>query len=277
MEYNELNLLLIPVTNDIGQNLPKILGSVEISFSVVLYNQVEAVQEITKIRPLNYKEILNSGTLSSQKFESDDNGYAVIDLSEMLSSKNFLKLINSYEGKYSFIINTKIIVPKTEKYYPYNDIVNNPFDYSFTKDLSSVEFNTILFEPVTLESLEVKYSISDLKTQLKRIEDTYLIAKSNIEQKITLSDKEIEIVTQDYEPVNFNYVVTRMLEFKEGTLNAGMTFCEQFGLRRELEILKTIDRQISRMSEIYPKLTLDDGEGIPYSGPTEVAQEKRTL
>jgi hypothetical protein len=58
------------------------------------------------------------------------------------------------------------------------------------------------------------------------------------------------------------------LEFKEGTLNAGLTFCEHFGLDKELQILKTIDRNIIRMSEIYPKVTLEDGEGIPYDRPT---------
>ncbi len=275
MEYKELNLVIIPITDEKGQKLGKILGNVEISLSVVIYNQLVAIGESTKVIPSNYKEMLNSGVLLSQKFESDENGNTVIDLATMMSNKNFIKLINSYQDKYSFILNIKVSVFKTEKYYPYNGIITNEFDYNLNRENGEITFNTLFLDEITLESLEVKYSLSELKSELKRIEDLYTITKSNIEQKISLSDKEIEIVTEDYEPVNFNYVVTRLLEFKEGTLNAGLTFCEQFGLKKELEILKTIDRNVLRMSELYPKLTLDDGEGIPYSGPDKAAPESK--
>ena len=275
MEYKELNLVIIPITDEKGQKLGKILGNVEISLSVVIYNELVAIGESTKVRPSNYKEMLNSGVLLSQKFESDENGNTVIDLTTMMSNKNFIKLINSYQDKYSFILNIKVSVFKTEKYYPYNGIITNEFDYNLNRENGEITFNTLFLDKITLESLEVKYSLSELKSELKRIEDLYTITKSNIEQKISLSDKEIEIVTEDYEPINFNYVVTRLLEFKEGTLNAGLTFCEQFGLKKELEILKTIDRNVLRMSELYPKLTLDDGEGIPYSGPDKAVPESK--
>jgi hypothetical protein len=274
MEYKELNLVIIPITDEKGQKLGKILGNVEISLSVVIYNELVAIGESTKVRPSNYKEMLNSGVLLSQKFESDENGNTVIDLTTMMSNKNFIKLINSYQDKYSFILNIKVSVFKTEKYYPYNGIITNPFEYANNRE-GGIVFDTLFLDEITLESLEVKYSLSELKSELKRIEDLYTITKSNIEQKISLSDKEIEIVTEDYEPINFNYVVTRLLEFKEGTLNAGLTFCEQFGLKKELEILKTIDRNVLRMSELYPKLTLDDGEGIPYSGPDKAVPESK--
>lgn len=274
MEYKELNLVIIPITDEKGQKLGKILGNVEISLSVVIYNELVAIGESTKVRPSNYKEMLNSGVLLSQKFESDENGNTVIDLATMMSNKNFIKLINSYQDKYSFILNIKVSVFKTEKYYPYNGIITNPFEYANNRE-GGIVFDTLFLDEITLESLEVKYSLSELKSELKRIEDLYTITKSNIEQKISLSDKEIEIVTEDYEPINFNYVVTRLLEFKEGTLNAGLTFCEQFGLKKELEILKTIDRNVLRMSELYPKLTLDDGEGIPYSGPDKAVPESK--
>ncbi len=274
MEYKELNLVIIPITDEKRQKLGKILGNVEISLSVVIYNELVAVGEPDKSVPSNYKEMLNSGILLSQKFESDENGNTVIDLTTMMSNKNFIKLINSYQDKYSFILNIKVSVFKTEKYYPYNGIITNPFEYANNRE-GGIVFDTLFLDEITLESLEVKYSLSELKSELKRIEDLYTITKSNIEQKISLSDKEIEIVTEDYEPINFNYVVTRLLEFKEGTLNAGLTFCEQFGLKKELEILKTIDRNVLRMSELYPKLTLDDGEGIPYSGPDKAVPESK--
>lgn len=271
MEYKELNLLILPIIDEKSEKLDGILGNVEISLSVVIYNELAVVEERTKLRPRNYIEMLNSGVLSAQKFESDENGNAVIDLTTMLSNKNFIKLINSYEGKYSFILNIKVSVFKTEKFYPYEGIINNRFDYSINRQNGEITFDTLfLDDTITLESLEVKYSLSELKSELRNIEDLYTITKSNIEQKISLSDKEIEIVTEDYEPINFNYVVTRLLEFKEGTLNPGLIFCEQFGLKKELDILKTFDRCILRMTQLYPNVTIDDGEGIPYSGPDKV-------
>jgi hypothetical protein len=280
MEYKESNLLLIPINNESGDSLGGILGSVEISLSVVIYaDELPKVDESVKT-PINqprgrdnYKEMLNSGILLSQKFESDGNGNAVIDLTGMLSNKNTLKLIDSYGDKYSFMLRVKFSVFATDEFYPYDEIITNPFEYEIREGGVLTSKNLIL-EAITLESLGVKYSLSDLKDELKRVEDLYTITKSNIEKKISLSDKEIEISANEYEPTNFNLVVTRLLELKEGTLNAGLSFCEQYGLKKELDILNQINRNILKMSELYSNITLEDGEGIPYSGPTKLDPPK---
>jgi len=275
MGYIESNLLLIPITNESGNRLEGIPGSVEISLSVVIYNELSDGSEAmvkepirNPIKPVPYKEMLNSGTLLSQKFESDGNGNAVIDLTGMLSNRNTLKLIYSYQDKYSFILRVKFSVFKTDEFYPYDEIIANPFEYEISEGgvLTSKNLES---DGIALESLGVKYSLSELKDELKRVEDLYTVTKSNIEKKISLSDKEIEISANEYEPANFNLVVTRLLELKEGTLNAGLSFCEQYGLKKELDILNQINRNILRMSEIYPKIKLEDGEGIPYSEPSK--------
>ena len=275
MGYIESNLLLIPITDESGNRLEGIPGSVEISLSVVIYNELsDGSDAIVKepirnpIKPVPYKEMLNSGTLLSQKFESDRNGNAVIDLTTMLSNKNVLKLIYSYRDKYSFILRVKFSVFKTDEFYPYDEIIANPFEYEISEGGVLTSKNLELDE-IALEGLNVKYSLSELKDELKRVEDLYTVTKSNIEKKISLSDKEIEISANEYEPANFNLVVTRLLELKEGTLNAGLSFCEQYGLKKELDILNQINRNILRMSEIYPKIKLEDGEGIPYSEPSK--------
>jgi hypothetical protein len=274
MGYIESNLLLIPITDESGNRLEGIPGSVEISLSVVIYNELsDGSDAIVKepirnpIKPVPYKEMLNSGTLLSQKFESDRNGNAVIDLTTMLSNKNVLKLIYSYRDKYSFILRVKFSVFKTDEFYPYDEIIANQFKYEI-REGGVLTSKNLELDGIALESLGVKYSLSELKDELKRVEDLYTVTKSNIEKKISLSDKEIEISANEYEPANFNLVVTRLLELKEGTLNAGLSFCEQYGLKKELDILNQINRNILRMSEIYPKIKLEDGEGIPYSGPT---------
>lgn len=275
MKYKESNLLLIPITNESGNRLEGIPGSVEISLSVVVYNELSDGSEAmvkepirNPIKPVPYKEMLNSGTLLSQKFESDGNGNAVIDLTAMLSNKNVLKLIYSYQDKYSFILRVKFSVFKTDEFYPYDEIIANPFEYEISEGGVLTSKNLEL-DGIALEGLNVKYSLSELKDELKRVEDLYTVTKSNIEKKISLSDKEIEISANEYEPANFNLVVTRLLELKEGTLNAGLSFCEQYGLKKELDILNQINRNILRMSEIYPKIKLEDGEGIPYSEPSK--------
>jgi len=275
MKYKESNLLLIPITNESGNRLEGIPGSVEISLSVVVYNELSDGSEAmvkepirNPIKPVPYKEMINSGTLLSQKFESDGNGNAVIDLTAMLSNKNVLKLIYSYQDKYSFILRVKFSVFKTDEFYPYDEIIANPFEYEISEGGVLTSKNLEL-DGIALEGLNVKYSLSELKDELKRVEDLYTVTKSNIEKKISLSDKEIEISANEYEPANFNLVVTRLLELKEGTLNAGLSFCEQYGLKKELDILNQINRNILRMSEIYPKIKLEDGEGIPYSEPSK--------
>lgn len=68
----------------------------------------------------------------------------------------------------------------------------------------------------------------------------------------------------DNEPSKFAEVITRMLEFEESTLDAGLRFTKKTNLTEEFKRLDMIKTSILVLKNLYPDLKLSDGEGLPY-------------
>ncbi len=69
---------------------------------------------------------------------------------------------------------------------------------------------------------------------------------------------------EDYHPTNFKVVITRLLEIQEGTLKQAIDYSKTTGLKVEYDRLTAINKLITNLSSMYPNVTIDDGEGIPY-------------
>ena len=107
--------------------------------------------------------------------------------------------------------------------------------------------------------------IETLEKNFRNAEDTYITAKKIFEENLKLVDtsKIFEKLT-DYEPSNWTKVITRILEFEEGTLDAGLRFCKKTGLDEEFKRLDMIKTSILYLKNLYPDISISDGEGIPY-------------
>ena len=127
----------------------------------------------------------------------------------------------------------------------------------------------INWSPVDLESwsvpaLQTNVSIAERKIVVQNAYDTYLTAKAAYEATLASAETiELEQV-EKYEPSNPTYIATRLLEFQAGTLNAAIRYASDARLDTQLDYLNRINKFIGYYLQLYPTITIDDGEGIPY-------------
>lgn len=111
-----------------------------------------------------------------------------------------------------------------------------------------------------------KVDLATLEKNFKEAESSYVKAKRIYEENLKVADtsKIFEQLT-DNEPSKFAEVITRMLEFEESTLDAGLRFTKKTNLTEEFKRLDMIKTSILVLKNLYPDLKLSDGEGLPYS------------
>ena len=216
-----------------------------------------------------YTIIDSTDFLLKQEFKTDSEGLVVINLDKTLSSTEAIRFYRNYFEKYTVALKTVIEVPKNENY-----------DYLITSDNIQVEWekeskfpqfksinysnynDAIYLEPVGTTATD----FTQLKSQYKTAEETYLQIKKRYESEVVSNIVDVELPTNDpYEPINFAQVITRLLEFQAGTLTPGISHAKSLNLETEYKRLDTLNKVINNITRMYPKITIDDGEGIPYS------------
>ena len=219
---------------------------------------------------------LTSGVLLSTNATSDNKGDVNFNITTLTGSREFTKywelfLSEGSSGKF-FILGKTTTYPN-ETYLS----VTVETAYDLGKYEANVNFDgktgTYTFPDieasdfVTLVNLgDSKYSLDTLETNYKAAEKSYLLAKNLYQQnlKITDTSKIFERLTA-YEPTSWNTVLTRLLEFEEGTLNSGLRFAKKAGLTEEYRRLDVISTSILYLKNLYPNILITDGEGIPYN------------
>ena len=232
------------------------------------------VKGITSIS-LNYiKEknekgsIINDATetLINVDFVTDDDGYAEIDLTKLLRITAFIKFFQKYKGDVTLSVTMEI--PKTEIYNVFVD--NFKIKPNWGKSENGAPFenyeyynndDTIILSPIGDKITD----LVTLRQTYKTVEENYLLVKKQYESQVS-GDVDLEIDTvETYEPTTFKNVITRLLEFQVGTLQPALEYTKTAKLTTEYDRLNTMDKLVNILSKMYPNITIDDGEGIPYN------------
>lgn len=239
---------------------------------VATSEQVGLVEgEATVKEPIlgRYTIIDSTDFLFKQEFKTDSDGFVIINLDKTLSTTDAIRFYRNYSEKYAVALKIIIEIPKNDNY-----------DYSITSDNIRVEWNkdvkfpqfksinysnyndNIYLEPVGTTAT----NFTQLRAQYKTAEEKYLLIKQRYESEVISNIIDVELPVNDtYEPVNFTQVITRLLEFQSGTLIPGISHAKKLNLETEHKRLDTINKLINNITRMYPKITIDDGEGIPYS------------
>lgn len=142
--------------------------------------------------------------------------------------------------------------------------------YCTPKDCSKTDFN---FTDFTVDAIEVKLLIVDKELIVSK---QVVVASSKIDYEVQLKNYQSQLIAQspdlilstyDYQPNNFTKVITRLLEFQEGTLITSLDFARNADLTQLYSLLgpvNGIDYEINSLSGLYPSIDIEDGEGIPY-------------
>lgn len=193
----------------------------------------------------------------SQNFTTNNDGLILIPFKSGWINdtiRRFITKYKSYKTKFKVIIN----VDRGE--FPpnaYKDII--------TYESDGDNFYQTKLNDTSIQTSEVT-DILVLKTSFKTVEEDYLLAKKQYEAQLKSNiDISIDIVN-GYEPRNFKSVITRLLEFQEGTINPSLEYTKTIGLDEEYKKLEIINKLILSLTKMYPSITIDDGEGIPYKG-----------
>jgi len=221
----------------------------------------------------NTGKTVTSEVLFSTKATSDDNGVVSFGITPLTNRREFIKyweLYLSEGGDFS-------VLGKTTTYPDENhlsitvtvtyDLSKVAGDVTFDSKTGIYTFPTISApDTVNLVSLgDSKFELDTLEDNYKKAEKDYLFAKNLYQENLKIADtsKIFEKLTP-YEPASWEVVLTRLLEFEEGTLDAGLRFAKKAGLTEEYRRLDAISTAILYIKNLYPNITLDNGEGIPY-------------
>ena len=214
---------------------------------------------------LRYSINDSTANLFTTNFVTNDSGSVSIDLTTMLQNVKFIKFYQKYKGKVTF--NVTIEIPKTDTYNVF--VGNAKIAPEFKDSDNGINFDSYNYyekdDVITLSPLADKITdLATLRQTYKTIEDTYLIFKQRYESQ-TAGDADLEIDTvETYEPTTFKNVITRLLEFQVGTLQPALDYTTTAKLTTEYDRLNTINKLINIVCRMYPNITIEDGEGIPY-------------
>ena len=236
-------------------------------------NTNETISNLTSVISISIaaftegKLISTSDVIGSIKSTTNDDGDFIIDLSKLFDVNQ--KLIYLFKEKYFKYTTGLRLTVTSQTLDPYSSTVNvanldslvwgdeisfNGYDYANNNDSFYPEL--IADKPTDLKTLMSKYKEQELQ---------FFATKAQYEADIK-DNLDITVEKgQEYEPDTFRKVITRILEFQKGTLNFAIDYAKTTGLTTEQQRLTTINNIMDILTKMYPNVTIDDGEGIPYN------------
>jgi hypothetical protein len=207
-------------------------------------------------------------------FITNNEGYASIDLTRMLTNTTFIKFYQKYKGEIT--LNITIEIPKTSTYNVFVD--NIKITPKWTASDRRIDFESYNYyerdDSIILSSIaDTVTNLVTLRRTYKKVEENYLLVKKQFESQVS-GNVDLEIDTAEaYEPTTFKAVITRLLEFQIGTLQPAIAYTKTAKLTTENERLTIINNLVNLLAKQYPDITIEDGEGIPYDTGTKLVAE----
>jgi hypothetical protein len=191
-------------------------------------------------------------------------GYHPRDFQEGISGPYFgLQIIQTFKGDATFAG------------FSYTDYLFVPFFSNGKGDCNRKSCVDPLFDFWDTTSDDIDVKLLQFNTELV-VKKQIQLAKEKIKFEVSLQNYQAQLIAQsaelilstyDYEPDSFTKVITRLLEFQQGTLVTALDFTRNADLTQLNSLLGSvngIDYEINSLSGLYPSITIEDGEGIPY-------------
>jgi hypothetical protein len=260
-----------------------ISGQLEVALNSIDTSRLAAVSDTSSIKtevdinvnkfPTRYIIDDTTDNLFTTRFLIQETGYITIDLTSMLSNSKLIKFVTKYKD-YT-VLSVTITISKTTNYSSFTgnfkipvkwkqgelSVTFDPYDYAAEND-------SIILQPIADQITE----FATLRRTYKTIEDAYLLIKNQYETQL-IGEIDLEIDTAEtYEPRNFKTVITRLLEFQVGTIQPALEYTKTAKLTTEYNRLNTMNTLINVICKMYPDVTIEDGEGIPYDSGDKLIQ-----
>lgn len=238
-------------------------------------SELDRADRDTNKLPARYIIDDTTDNLFTTRFLIDETGYITINLTSMLSNSRLIKFVEKYKD--TSMLSVTINIPKTTIYSSFTGnfkipvrwkkdvnrgLTFDPYDYADEND-------SIILQSIADQITE----FATLRRTYKTIEDAYLLIKNQFETQL-IGEIDLEIDTAEtYEPKNFKTVITRLLEFQVGTIQPALEYTKTAKLTTEYDRLNTMNTLINVICKMYPDVTIEDGEGIPYDSGDRLEQD----
>jgi hypothetical protein len=208
---------------------------------------------------------------------TDSNGIVEVDVTNVFSDSTFLELWQKFSNTKNYNVSLQIeLQSEKQEIGPYlylsrADIpqilsaYNVTFDryideYSFPDFNYWGEYGEFTVDEIVIDEELLKAA------QAKKLESQrkYINSLEDFQNEI-VSQSSLQIpYLNEYNPININQIITRCLELNVGTIENGLAYTTDAGLVAETNRLNKIKTLVNQISNLYPTITIEDGEGIPY-------------
>ena len=219
---------------------------------------------------------------------TDSNGIVTVDVTNVFSDSTFLALWQKFSNIKGYNVSIQISLESDKQeigpylYISRSDIpqmlsaYNVTFDgvdYTYPDLEYYTEYTEFTVDEIVIDE-ELLKSIQAKKLDSQR---TYINSLEDFQNEI-VSQSSLQIpYLNEYNPININQIITRCLELNVGTIENGLTYTTDAGLVAETNRLNKIKTLVNQISNLYPTITIEDGEGIPYQNVGVIPEPFRGL
>jgi hypothetical protein len=219
---------------------------------------------------------------------TDSNGIVEVDVTNVFSDSTFLALWQKFSNTKNYNVSIQISLESDKQeigpylYLSRTAIPQMLSAYNVTFDGEDYSYEDLeywsKFDPFTVDEIVIDEEL--LKAaQAKKLDSQrkYINSLEDFQNEI-VSQSSLQIpYLNEYNPININQIITRCLELNVGTIENGLAYTTDAGLVAETNRLNKIKTLVNQISNLYPTITIEDGEGIPYQNVGVIPEPFRGL
>ena len=219
---------------------------------------------------------------------TDSNGIVEVDVTNVFSDSTFLELWQKFSNTKNYNVSIQISLESDKQeigpylYLSRAAIPQMLSAYNVTFDGEDYSYPDLEYWDVygefTVDEIVIDEEL--LKAaQAKKLEvqRKYINSLEDFQNEI-VSQSSLQIpYLNEYNPININQIITRCLELNVGTIENGLAYTTDAGLVAETNRLNKIKTLVNQISNLYPTITIEDGEGIPYQNVGVIPEPFRGL
>jgi hypothetical protein len=208
---------------------------------------------------------------------TDSNGIIEVDVTDVFLDSTFLGIWQKFSNLKNYNVSLQISLESEKQEigpYMYISQTNIPsilsaYNVTYDKELDEYSYPDLQYwnEYSSFEIDEIVINedlLKAIQSKKLKIQRDYTNSLQDFQNEIN-SQATLQIpVLNEYNPINITQIITRCLELSVGTIENALTFTTEAGLVGPTARLNKIKTLISQISNLYPEITIEDGEGIPY-------------
>lgn len=211
--------------------------------------------------------LYTSDSFGYTKFVTEGDGNGVINILDLLkSNEKQARIFSELYKKYTLGLILTISTESTDQFKGFAksielseiDWIERPFIFTGIEYFKETEIFDL--SPIG----DRVDNIKDLRMNIKQTQLKYLAMKAEYDAQVKNNvDLKLD-VSNPWEPATFKNVLTRILEFQSGTLLPAIEYAKVAELEQIQSRLQIVQDLFVVILQEYPKITIDDGEGMPY-------------